>query len=72
MAHKKLYRSKKEKILGGVCSGIGEYLDADPTIIRLAWILLTLLSLGVGIIAYLIAWIIIPEGKNSAPIKKKK
>jgi len=57
---KKLYRSGKNNILGGVCGGLGEYLDVDPTIVRLIWILL-LFGWGVGLILYLIAWIIIPR-----------
>jgi len=59
---KRLYRSKKSRVLGGVCGGIGEYFEVDPTLIRLAWILISILT-GVfpGIIAYFIAWIIIPE-----------
>lgn len=58
---KRLYRSGKERILGGVCGGIGEYLDMDPTVIRLIWIIFTLLSFGIGVIAYFIAWIIVPR-----------
>ena len=57
---KKLYRSKKEKMIGGVCGGIAEYVDTDPTLIRLIWVLGSLLW-GAGILAYIIAWIIIPE-----------
>lgn len=58
---KRLYRSSRDKVLGGVCGGIAEYLEVDPVVIRLVWVLLTLLSMGFGIIAYIIAWIIIPE-----------
>jgi len=58
---KKLLRSKKNRMIAGVCGGIGEYLGIDPTVIRLLWVLFTLISLGAGIIAYIIAWIIIPE-----------
>jgi len=58
---KRLYRSKKERILGGVCSGLGEHLDVDPTVIRLIWVVVTVLSFGTGIIVYILAWIIIPE-----------
>ncbi|MFA5348173.1 MAG: PspC domain-containing protein [Methanoregula sp.] len=58
---KRLYRSKKERILGGVCGGLGEHLDVDPTVIRLIWAVVTVLSLGTGIIVYILAWIIIPE-----------
>ena len=57
---KRLYRSGKEKILGGVCGGIAEYFNVDPTIIRILWILF-LFGFGTGILAYIIAWIIIPR-----------
>ena len=61
---KRLYRSSKDKILGGVCGGIAEYLNVDPVVIRLVWILLTLLSMGAGLLGYIIAWIIIPKNPN--------
>jgi len=57
---KRLYRSGKERILGGVCGGIAEYLNVDPTIVRLAWVMFTLAA-GSGLLAYLIAWLIIPR-----------
>ncbi|MCX7667336.1 MAG: PspC domain-containing protein [Atribacterota bacterium] len=57
---KRLYRSRKERILGGVCGGIAEYLETDPTVVRLVAVLLILLA-GSAIVAYLIAWIVIPE-----------
>ena len=60
MPVKRLYRSRKDKILGGVCGGIANYFEIDPVIVRLLWILLTLASFGIGIIVYIIAWIIIP------------
>ena len=56
---KKLYRSKTNRMIAGVCGGIGEYFDIDPTIIRLIWIMFALAA-GSGIIAYIIAWIIVP------------
>lgn len=70
MATKKLYRSKEERILGGVCGGIAEHIDADPTLIRLLWAFGTLLW-GAGILAYIIAWIVIPE-RNTPKVKGKK
>jgi phage shock protein PspC (stress-responsive transcriptional regulator) len=57
----RIYRSRKERVLAGVCGGIGVAADVDPSLVRLGWILLTLLSLGVGILLYLAAWLIIPE-----------
>lgn len=58
---RKLRKSATDKKLTGVCGGIAEYLGLDPTLIRLAWAGITLVSCGTGIIAYIIAAIIIPE-----------
>ncbi len=55
-----LYLSNTNKKIGGVCGGIGEYFGIDPTLVRLIWFLLILLK-GVGLLAYFIAWIIIPR-----------
>ena len=57
---KRLYRSNRDKMLGGVCGGIAEYFDVDPTCIRLGWILFCAVG-GSGIIAYIIAAIVIPQ-----------
>ncbi len=58
--NKRLYRSRKERMVAGVCGGIGEYLNIDPTLIRLAFLLFTIWG-GGGLLAYAIAWIVIPE-----------
>ncbi|MGN0547528.1 MAG: PspC domain-containing protein [Acutalibacteraceae bacterium] len=58
--NKRLYRSKNSRMLCGVCGGIAEYFDIDPTLVRLGWALFCALG-GSGIIAYIIAAIIIPE-----------
>ncbi|MBM3303962.1 MAG: PspC domain-containing protein [Candidatus Aenigmarchaeota archaeon] len=60
---RRLYRSGNDKILGGVCGGLGEYFGLDPVLIRLAWILFSLVY-GSGVLAYIIAWIIIPRNPN--------
>ena len=57
---KKLYKSKDDKKLDGVCAGIGAYLDVDPTLIRLGWAIAVLFA-GVGVLAYIIAALIIPR-----------
>ncbi|HLD05232.1 MAG TPA: PspC domain-containing protein [Candidatus Nanoarchaeia archaeon] len=58
---KKLYRGKNKMLLG-VCSGIAEYLKVDPTVIRIAWVLLTILTgIVFGIVAYFICAMIMPE-----------
>ncbi len=56
---KRLYRSTKDKVLGGVCGGVAEYFEVDPVIVRLLWVLLTL-AWGAGLLLYIIAWIIVP------------
>jgi len=56
---KRLYKSTTDKKLCGVCAGIAQYFDLDPTLIRLAWVVFTLLG-GSGIIAYIIAAIVMP------------
>lgn len=62
MGQKKLYRSIQNRMLTGVCGGIGEYFNIDPTIIRLIWAVLTLMTvLFPCIFAYIIASFIIPE-----------
>jgi len=58
---KRLLRSKKNKIIAGVCGGIGEYFDIDPTAVRLVWILFVVFGFGAGILAYILAWMIIPK-----------
>jgi phage shock protein C len=58
---KRLYRSKKEKRIAGICGGLGEYLETDPTLIRLIFVLLFFVTgFAPMIITYLIGWIIIP------------
>ena len=57
---KRLYRSGKNKILGGVCGGLGDYFEVDPTLVRILWILF-LFAGGAGLLAYLIAWFIVPR-----------
>lgn len=56
---RKLYRSESDKIVAGVCGGLGEYFNIDPIILRLAFVLVTLAG-GASIFAYIILWIIIP------------
>ncbi len=65
---KRLYRSKTEKKFGGICGGLGEYLDVDPTVVRLVVLLVMFIS-GIlpGIIAYLIAMWIVPEKPQEQP-----
>jgi phage shock protein PspC (stress-responsive transcriptional regulator) len=57
---KRLYRSRDNRMLGGVAAGLGEYLETDPTLIRLLLALSFMLG-GTGILVYLVMWLIIPE-----------
>lgn len=57
---KKLYRSREKKVIAGIAGGLGNYLDIDPVIIRIIIVLITIFH-GVGILVYIIMWIVIPE-----------
>ena len=56
---KRLQRSRTEKMIGGVCGGLADYFSVDPTVVRVLWVLLTLLG-GAGILLYVILWVIMP------------
>lgn len=60
MEQKKLLRSN-DRVIAGVCGGIAEYLNIDPTVVRVAYVVLTLFTVFCGIILYPILWIIMPE-----------
>ena len=63
---KQLRRSVDNKIIAGVCGGIGEYLEIDPTIVRVVWIVFTLIPVffGAGLLAYILFWIVMPKVKK--------
>jgi len=58
---KKLYRSRTDKMIAGICGGFGEIYSLDPTLIRLVYALITIFSAGTALIVYILGWIIIPE-----------
>jgi phage shock protein PspC (stress-responsive transcriptional regulator) len=58
--NKRLYRSNTNKVIGGVCGGLGEYFEIDPVLVRIIAVLAALAN-GVGLLAYIIGWIIIPK-----------
>jgi phage shock protein PspC (stress-responsive transcriptional regulator) len=60
-----MYLSRSNRVIGGVAGGIGEYLDIDPILIRIAFVVATLAG-GSGILAYIIAWIVLPEQPKEA------
>jgi len=62
MSGKRLYRSNSNKMICGVCGGIAAYFGIDPTLVRVGWAILTLFSAGIGgVIAYIVAAVIIPD-----------
>ena len=58
---KKLYKSMTDKMLAGVCGGLGEYMNVDPTLIRIAAVLISLFSGGIGLVIYIAMAIIVPQ-----------
>jgi phage shock protein C len=64
---KTLYRTHQGRMVAGVCSGLGEYFGVDPNLIRVIFLVLTVFTAGVGVLIYLLAWIVIPEeGEKSS------
>ncbi len=63
---KRLVRDTRKGVIGGVAAGMGQYLDVDPVLVRLAFVLLFFAN-GLGLLAYLICWVVIPRGDVTAP-----
>jgi phage shock protein C len=68
MKKKRLWKIKEEAMICGVCAGIAEYFEVDPSVIRIAWVLFTFAG-GAGILAYIIAAIILPEKNKKKDTK---
>jgi phage shock protein C len=64
--NKKLYRSRSKKMLGGVCGGLADYFGLDVSLIRILWVVGTLISYGMGLLAYVIMLIVFPEEQEKA------
>ena len=70
VAPRRLQRSLVDCKIGGVCGGIAEYMDVDPTIVRLVWVVVTFFTAIVfGCVAYLAAWLIMPPGPMPVPVQ---
>lgn len=65
--NKKLYRSNVNKMITGVCGGIAEYFNIDPSLVRLGWIVFAAMG-GSGVVAYIIASFVIPESPREAEL----
>ena len=62
---RKLYRSRRQRVLAGVCGGLAEYLNVDVVIVRLVWVLLVVM--GPGIVGYPVAWLVVPLTPEGEP-----
>lgn len=58
---KRFFRSKSDRKIAGVCGGVAKYLNMDPTLVRILWVILSIASLGVGVLGYIVFWIAAPE-----------
>ena len=61
MEGRTLYRSRSERMIGGVCGGIAEYFGIDPTIVRLLAVAITVIGNAAAVVAYVIMWVVVPE-----------
>lgn len=62
---RKLMRSRENRMICGVCGGIGEYLNIDPTLVRLIWAIGRVASLGMGLLVYFVAAVVMPENSDT-------
>jgi phage shock protein C len=67
---KTLRRSRDKRMISGVCGGLGEYLNVDPTLVRLGVVALTVFTGGTGLIAYAIAWVVMPEADGTSTLQQ--
>jgi phage shock protein C len=59
--NRRLYRSRTDTVVGGVAAGLANYIGADPALVRIAWALLIVITGGAALLAYIVAWIVVPE-----------
>ena len=65
--NRRLYRSTTDTVLGGVAGGVAEYLDVDPSIVRIVWAVLGLVTGGIFVVLYVVMWIVVPESPRPLP-----
>ncbi len=64
---KRLYRSRDNRMIGGVCAGLGEYIGLDPTVVRLIFVVGAILGVGSLVLVYLVLLLVIPEEPQDTP-----
>ncbi len=67
---KRLYRSRQDRMIGGVCGGLGDYFGIDPTLVRLLFVFGTLMGFQ-GLLAYLVLLIVVPEASQAAAVEQE-
>ena len=67
--YKKVYRSRSNRVIAGVCAGLGEYLNVDPTLVRLLFAIGAVLGFGSAFIIYIVLMIVVPEEPLGGPIE---
>jgi phage shock protein PspC (stress-responsive transcriptional regulator) len=70
LMERKLYKNTDNKKIAGVCQGVAEYFDIDPTIVRIVWFVFTWLY-GIGVMLYILMWILLPEKSEVAEVLSK-
>jgi phage shock protein PspC (stress-responsive transcriptional regulator) len=68
--NRRLYRSRRDSILGGVAGGVADYFEMDPSIVRIAWAVLALVTGGIFLVLYIVMWIVVPEGPSAATVAR--
>ena len=68
IGRKRLVRSRANRKIAGVCAGFAEYFDLDVTLVRVVWLVLLLIPPCLGLLSYLIAWIVMPEEPEMHPV----
>jgi phage shock protein C len=65
--NRRLYRSRRDSVLGGIAGGVADYLDVDPSIVRIIWAVLGVVTGGFFVLLYIVMWIVVPESPAVAP-----
>jgi phage shock protein C len=68
--NRRLYRSRRDSMLGGVAGGVADYFDMDPSIVRVAWAVLALVTGGIFLVLYIVMWIVVPEDPSAATVAR--
>lgn len=64
---RRLYRSRTDTILGGVAGGVADYLDVDPSLVRIVWAILAIITGGIFVVLYIVMWIVVPQTLAAEP-----